>query len=122
MQSKPQRPNGGHRANVSRVAGIVDSICREVYSLKPMRKQKRMAAAKEFVAKLEAWRKELPPHLGTIRPQSLIPAFRRQAVALRLAYCHAIMHANRPFLMGNDEESDTASIDESVSDCIKAAR
>ncbi|RYP54403.1 hypothetical protein DL768_000820 [Monosporascus sp. mg162] len=49
----------------------------------------------------------------------------RQAVALKLVYCHAIMHANRPFLLegtvatGSEE---TAPLKDSIEECINAAR
>lgn len=72
--------------------------------------------------------------MGTVKPSTLIPRFRRQAIALKLAYSHAIMHANRPFLLGqrmspspgslpDDEEgNDASAIRDSVAECIAAAR
>lgn len=44
-----------------------------------------------------------------------MPSFRRQAIALQLAYSHAIIHANRPFLL-----SEAAS--ENVTECIFATK
>jgi hypothetical protein len=55
-----------------------------------------------------------------------MPSFRRQATALKLAYCHAIMHANRPFLLGNTKTSNVrgqaSALDDSVAKCMSAAK
>jgi hypothetical protein len=45
----------------------------------------------------------------------LIPSYRRQATVLKLAHSHAIMHANRLFLLGGSYENN-------VNDCIAAAK
>lgn len=50
-----------------------------------------------------------------MKPTTLIPSFRRQAIALQLAYFHALIHAYRPFLL-----SDAAP--GTVSECIFAAK
>lgn len=50
-----------------------------------------------------------------MKPSTLVPAFRRQAIALQLAYSHALIHANRPFLL-----SEAAS--ENVTECIFATK
>lgn len=71
---------------------------------------------------LDEWRRSLPPYLGTIRPSTLVPSFRRQATALRLAYSHAIIHANRPFLLGHMSNGPGDSTKDSVYDCIAAAK
>jgi len=122
-----------------RLAQIVDSISREVYSFKRTAKRDRLAAAERYGRALHEWRKSLPPHLGSVRPKSLMPAFRREATALRLAYCHAIMHANRLFLWGGGVTSQqqrhamqdtetgggrdrTTAQSDSVLECISAAK
>lgn len=88
-----------------------------------MSKSERLVAARAFGRKLYAWKEALPPHLGTIRPLSLMPTFRRQAMALKLAYAHALMHANRPFLMGGADQSPSPEqLEESTSVCIEAAK
>lgn len=105
-----------------RVARIVDNISRQVYSLKRLPKPERLAAAQNCVQTLHEWREALPPHLGTVRPRSLIPSFRRQATALKLAYCHAIMHAYRPFLLSSAGHADSQELQSTVSECISAAK
>ncbi|CAM1506071.1 Fc.00g057120.m01.CDS01 [Cosmosporella sp. VM-42] len=104
------------------IARIVENISREVYSLEQMANDERLAAAQSFARQLHEWRKALPPHLGTVRPSSLIPCFNRQSTALKLAYCHAIMHANRPFLLDHAAELEQPAMSDCVAQCISAAK
>lgn len=88
-----------------------------------MRKYDRVVAARRLGGELHKWCAKLPPHLGTVRPQSLMPSFRRQATALKLAYSHAIIHANRPFLLGaTGGQNNVPDIEYSVSECITSAK
>lgn len=104
-----------------RIAAIIENVSREVYSIKKMRIEERLASAQSFTEKLHEWRQALPPHLGTVRPSSLIPAFSRQVTALKLAYCHAIMHTTRPFLLDHSENASPA-LEACVTECIGAAK
>ncbi|KAI8289019.1 hypothetical protein K4K60_009751 [Colletotrichum sp. SAR11_57] len=109
----------------AKLAQLIDGISREVYSIKPIPKHDRLLAAHRYGRALHEWRESLPHHLGTVRPMSLIPSFRRQNTALKLAYCHAIMHANRPFLLGTTTsrgDSQPSALDDSVEECINAAK
>ncbi|KAK0384410.1 hypothetical protein NLU13_8497 [Sarocladium strictum] len=111
--------------NHAKVAQLIDRISRDVYSIKKVPKRERLASAHKFGQALHEWREALPHHLGTVRPSSLIPAFRRQATAMKLAYCHAIMHANRPFLLGatgGRSKGGNTALEDSVRECINAAR
>ncbi|EFQ33801.1 fungal specific transcription factor domain-containing protein [Colletotrichum graminicola] len=101
-----------------KIARIIGNTSREVYSIKPISERERVAAAHRLSEEIHDWRASLPPHLGSIRPSMLIPSFRRQATVLRLAYSHAIMHANRLFLLGNLSSGSEAQVIE----CIEAAR
>lgn len=105
----------------NRIAAIIENVSREVYSIKKMRTEERLASAQSFTEKLHEWRQALPPHLGTVRPSSLIPAFSRQVTALKLAYCHAIMHTTRPFLLDHSENASPA-LEACVTECIGAAK
>ncbi|KAK1624429.1 fungal-specific transcription factor domain-containing protein [Colletotrichum phormii] len=102
----------------AKIAQIIGNTSREVYSIKAISEQERVAAAHRLSEKIHEWRASLPPHLGSIRPSMLIPSFRRQATVLKLAYSHAIMHANRLFLLGNLSSGSETQILE----CIGAAR
>ncbi|TEA18079.1 Activator of stress genes 1 [Colletotrichum sidae] len=101
-----------------KIAQIIGNTSRDVYSIKAISEQERVAAAHRFSKEIHKWRASLPPHLGSIRPSMLIPSFRRQATVLKLAYSHAIMHANRLFLLGNYSSGSETQIME----CMGAAR
>ncbi|KAL6917042.1 hypothetical protein FSST1_008537 [Fusarium sambucinum] len=105
----------------ARIAIIIENVSRQVYSLKKMRSEERLAAAQNFIQQLHEWRQALPPHFGTVRPSSLIPIFSRQSTALKLAYCHAVMHTTRPFLLDHSENCSPA-LQECVTQCISAAK
>ncbi|OHE91839.1 fungal specific transcription factor domain-containing protein [Colletotrichum orchidophilum] len=108
----------------AKLAQIIDGISQEVYSIKPVHKDDRLMIAHRYGKALHQWRESLPHHLGTVRPMSLIPSFRRQNTALKLAYCHAIMHANRPFLLGTggSRGGQRSPLDDSIDECITAAK
>ncbi|KAJ5344638.1 hypothetical protein N7452_002642 [Penicillium brevicompactum] len=99
----------------AKIARIIGTASREVYSVNDLSHQERLAAANRLSCELHEWRASLPPHLGTVKPSTLIPSFRRQAIALQLAYFHALIHTNRPFLL-----SDTTS--EGVSECMSSTK
>lgn len=109
----------------AKLAQIAERISREVYSIKAVPDEERLAAAHRLGAELRQWRSSLPPFLGAINPSSLIPSFRRQAMALRMSYSHAVMLAHRPFLLKNTvrHSNDLRRLArESITECIKAAQ
>ncbi|KAK7991332.1 hypothetical protein PG988_000126 [Apiospora saccharicola] len=115
----------------AQLARIIGAISSEVYSIKDVPREERLAAASRSGQDLGAWRARLPPHLVSVQPRSLIPTLRRQALAMRLAYCHAVIHANRPFLLGGGGDgpqsagagvASTAALEESISECIASAK
>ncbi|PYH67663.1 Zn(II)2Cys6 transcription factor [Aspergillus vadensis CBS 113365] len=99
----------------AKIAQIIGKISREVYSISNLPNEDRLAAVQRLCHDLHVWWASLPPHLGTVKPSTLISSFRRQAIAMRLAYYHALMHANRPFLLSEGAY-------EEVKECITAAR
>lgn len=101
--------------NSCRIARIIGKISREVYSVGYVPNHERVTAAHRLGRELHQWRANLPFHLGPVKPSTLVPSFRRQAIALQLAYSHATMHANRPFLLGNENA-------DRVAECIAAAK
>ncbi|KAG7286014.1 hypothetical protein NEMBOFW57_008311 [Staphylotrichum longicolle] len=103
----------------ARIAQIIGKITREVYTIRPISEQERVSAAHRLCERLHSWKASLPPHLGAVRPSTLIPSFRRQCIVLRIAYSHAIMHANRFFLLGNFS---SRSSEMQVAECIRAAK
>ncbi|KAI1339185.1 fungal-specific transcription factor domain-containing protein [Xylariaceae sp. FL0016] len=104
----------------AQLARIIGTVSRDVYSISGIPARERHRAAQDLGQKLKDWRDGLPPHLGTIHPSSLVPNLRRQAVALKLAYCHAIIHAKRPFLL--DDAGSDPEVKDTVRDCIQSAK
>ncbi|KAL7796149.1 fungal-specific transcription factor domain-containing protein [Trichoderma afarasin] len=102
----------------ARIAKIIGAVSQEMYTAKHTSEIERIAAAKSLTQRIQDWHQSLPPHLGAVHPSILIPSYRRPALALGLAHSHAIMHANRLFLM----RSPASAYITQVSDCIKAAK
>ncbi|RFU77421.1 fungal specific transcription factor domain-containing [Trichoderma arundinaceum] len=102
----------------NRIAKIIGAISQEMYTAKHNSEVERIAAAKDLTQRVRDWHQSLPAHLGAVHPSILIPSYRRPALALGLAHSHAIMHANRLFLM----RSPASVYVTQVSDCIKAAK
>lgn len=143
VQNKNDSPIGA-LVQHAKLGRIIAATCREVYAIGPTPSRRdRLRLAAGFDGQLHEWRAALPPLLGAVSPSSLVPSFRRQAVALQLAHAHAIMHATRPFLLlnrGKTETSRTGVEDQSqadagqqqqqqhnprramVAECLKAAR
>ncbi|KAK8085786.1 fungal specific transcription factor domain-containing protein [Apiospora hydei] len=88
----------------AQLARIIGTISSEVYSIKTIPREERLAAASKSGQELYT--------------------LRRQAIAMRLAYCHAVMHANRPFLLGGNQNNvaTPALEEESVTECIASAK
>lgn len=109
---------------MDRIARIIGRISREVYSIGDIQIEDRAVAARRLVGELHEWRASLPLHLGTIKLSTLMPSFRRESSALSLAYYHAIIHANRPFLLGdgNLPGIDALEVKDRVDECILAAK
>ncbi|KAH8667802.1 fungal-specific transcription factor domain-containing protein [Ilyonectria robusta] len=102
----------------ARIAQIIGCISREVYTLRDITNQERVAAAHKLNQRVHDWHASLPLHLGSIRPSMLITSYRRQATVLKLAHSHAIMHANRLFLLGTS----TTTYENQVNECMGAAK
>ncbi|KAE8383856.1 fungal-specific transcription factor domain-containing protein [Aspergillus bertholletiae] len=107
----------------AKIAQIIGRISRQVYSVSSSVSEDRTAAAYRIVQELHAWRANLPLHLGVVKPSTLAPSFRREATALHLAYSHALIHINRPFLLGDVVTSeDEPGVKDRIDECISAAR
>ncbi|EAT85936.1 hypothetical protein SNOG_06105 [Parastagonospora nodorum SN15] len=109
----------------AKLAQIAERISREVYSIKTVPDSVRLDASHRLGKELHQLKASLPPLLGSVNPISLIPSFRRQAIALRLSYCHAVMLAHRPFLLKNtfrNSDDMRTLATESLAECISAAQ
>ena len=112
-----------------KLARIVGKISHDLYPIKPLSESSRIEVTRSLGKELEGWQSSLPPFLSTVRPSSLVRSFRRQCIALRLAYDHAVMHLYRPFLLSrrnrkpsSDSEVTEAFRQESIQLCIAAAQ
>lgn len=107
-----------------RMTRVLGQILHNMYSIKPRPTDHLLSFVTRSKSEICEWKAQLPPFLGTINPSSLAPRFRRQAITLRLAYSHAVIHATRPFLLGtiggDGESSDI--INEQISECISSAK
>ncbi|OJD37982.1 c6 transcription factor [Diplodia corticola] len=112
----------------SKLTRIVGRAAKEQYTMPSRTETERLSAASKHNRDLRAWKAELPAYLsGAIRPSSLIPIFRRQSTVLKLAYAHAVMLVNRPFLLnlskhGYHSTSPNPATRDRVEECLAAAR
>lgn len=109
-----------------KLSQIVGRISHELYSIKSNTRDHRRDATLRLGQDLENWHANLPPFLRTVKPSTLIRSFRRQNIALKIAYCHAVMHLYRPFLLTHSssqphQESGTLRTD-AIRHCITAAQ
>ncbi|KAL2851644.1 fungal-specific transcription factor domain-containing protein [Aspergillus pseudodeflectus] len=107
----------------AKIARIIGRISHEVYHLGDGRHADRAAAADALIHELKAWHAALPPHLGMVKLSTLVASYRREATAITLAYCHALIHATRPFLLGDvNSLSDDPAMQTRINECLSAAR
>lgn len=111
-----------------KLARIVGEISDDLYPIAPLSEMDRIKGARQLATKLGDWHASLPPLLKA-KPSNLIRSFRRQCVALKLAYKHAVIHLYRPFLPNRSLEQvqqltkeDQLFREESIKLCISAAR
>lgn len=103
---------------------ILERIFSEVYTLRDVPEDERLACAYRRGADVEDWHTNLPPLISKQRETTLLPIFRRQATLLRLAYYHAQMLVYRPFLMAPYPHwgERKRAADSAVRDCLEACR
>lgn len=109
-----------------KLSRIVGRISHELYSITSKSGNQRRDATLHLGQELETWHENLPPFLSTIKPSTLIRSFRRQAIALKVAYCHAVMHLYRPFLLNHSTSqphSDSGTLrTDAMRHCVMAAQ
>lgn len=108
-----------------KLSRIVGSISRELYPIQPLTESVRLERTRHFAEELRQWHSALPAFLGSVKPSTLVRSFRRQAVAIRLAYYHAKMHLYRPFLFKHTTSRSSHTIqrfhEESAIECLAAS-
>ncbi|KAL4937579.1 hypothetical protein BDV06DRAFT_215762 [Aspergillus oleicola] len=110
-----------------RLGRILGDISRQFYTVNPMWREAPLEAAVRITSDLEKWKETTPPLFNSVRPTSLIPPLCRQSQILQLAYCHAMIHATRSFLLndftdlGRRPEAPHPAVTVYVSKCLDAA-
>ncbi|KAL4955552.1 hypothetical protein BDW69DRAFT_193176 [Aspergillus filifer] len=110
-----------------RLGRILGDISRQFYTVNPMWREAPLEAAVRITSDLEKWKETTPPLFNSVRPTSLIPPLCRQSQVLQLAYCHAMIHATRSFLLndftdlGRRPEAPHPAVTVYVSKCLDAA-
>ncbi|KAL3478125.1 hypothetical protein BJX99DRAFT_245792 [Aspergillus californicus] len=84
-----------------RLGRILGEISRQFYTVNPIFRESPLEAAVRITSDLEKWKEITPPLFNSVRPTSLIPPLCRQSQVLQLAYCHAMIHATRSFLLND---------------------
>lgn len=97
-------------------------MSRRVYTIQVVPETTRLEDAERLAQALEAWKQEIPPLFSTISASSLVPPLQRQSHVLQMAYDHAVLHANRSFLLTNftDLSKRPAISDEKLQRQVKA--
>ncbi|KAL4922880.1 hypothetical protein BDW62DRAFT_207531 [Aspergillus aurantiobrunneus] len=110
-----------------RLGRILGEISRQFYTVNPIHRESPLEAAVRITSDLEKWKETTPPLFNSVRPTSLIPPLCRQSQVLQLAYCHAMIHATRYFLL-NDftdlsrrPEAPHPTVTAHISKCLEAA-
>ncbi|KAK9473260.1 fungal-specific transcription factor domain-containing protein [Dipodascopsis tothii] len=82
---------------------LVSGILHDLYGIKPLKKSETAILSQKHTSHLKEWRSGLPAFLdpGRVQPSLLIPLLQRQSRMLTLAYSHAVILANRPFLLND---------------------
>ena len=107
----------------ARLALLLSEGTRTVYTIRDIPHEERIAAANRVTEAVGRWHATLPPYLGgAVQPSSLVPSFRRQAIVLRIAHAHAVMHVNRLFLLGPDSHDSGAHCEPQIRAALVAAQ
>ncbi|KAJ0419446.1 hypothetical protein BJY00DRAFT_302185 [Aspergillus carlsbadensis] len=110
-----------------RLGRILGEISRQFYTVNPICRDSPLEAAVRITSDLEKWKETTPPLFNSVRPTSLIPPLCRQSQVLQLAYCHAMIHATRAFLLNDFTDlsrrptAPHPMITAHVSKCLEAA-
>ncbi|KAL4774428.1 fungal-specific transcription factor domain-containing protein [Aspergillus nidulans var. acristatus] len=110
-----------------RLGRILGEISRQFYTVNPIHRESHLEAAVRITSELERWKETTPPLFNSVRPTSLIPPLCRQSQVLQLAYCHAMIHATRSFLLndftdlGRRPAAPHPTVTAHVSKCLEAA-
>ncbi|OAQ72002.2 Zn(2)Cys(6) transcription factor [Pochonia chlamydosporia 170] len=115
-----------------KIARIISHILRDLYSVKPVSAEQRLAAMKSISSDLGDWRAEFSRFLDVdlFSASLLVSIFQRQRNVLNLTYWHAIILTHRSFVLSNfagllrqndSSVKNNQHVKDSVEKCIDAA-
>ncbi|KAF2734740.1 hypothetical protein EJ04DRAFT_564019 [Polyplosphaeria fusca] len=116
-----------------KLSRIISLVLRDLYPIRPPSMAHRIDLAAKYTEDLHSWRANLSRFLDAegVDTSLLIPLYQRQRNVLNLAYWHAILIVQRPFLISNfaslahiDHRPGAISNIETsrnIADCVKAA-
>ncbi|CAI6335337.1 unnamed protein product [Periconia digitata] len=87
-----------------KISRIIAQVLKDLYAINPPpTPSQRLALSAKHMSSLRDWRANLTRFLDTSETPSsvLIPIYQRQRNVLNLAYFHAVILINRPFLLSN---------------------
>jgi hypothetical protein len=110
-----------------RLSRINDGILEDLYPIWPLSTSARLKIAAQYSTKLRNWYQEMAGFLDSTRVNTslLLPIYQRQRHVLNLAYWHATILTQRPFLLNKfgttRTSANTAQVEDHVKDCLEAA-
>ncbi|KAJ5624345.1 hypothetical protein N7510_000654 [Penicillium lagena] len=110
------------------LACIIGQASHEIYALKYSTPEEKLDYVQRGNRAIAAWKRDLPVIFREVAPSSLSSLFRRQSILLNIGHAHAIIHANRPFLLSrllnpnSDETHSEKCFEGCIRDCVAAAR
>jgi hypothetical protein len=109
-----------------RLSQIISNTLHELYGIRKKSLDIRLASAEKLNEAMSVWRGDIAQFLD-LDLSMLSPLYRRQNVALRLSYSHALIFLHRPFLFDSFGNSDIgipklrATLEDNVQKCLDAA-
>jgi hypothetical protein len=114
-----------------KICRIVSHVLRDLYSIRPPSMALRIELAAKYSRSLHEWRANLSRFLDGdgVDSSLLIPIYKRQRNVLNLAYYHAILLVQRPFLLTNFANlasiekpmNSTLDTEQNIAECLDAA-
>lgn len=87
----------------TKLVRMLSGILRDIYGIRQISHGERIALCKKYTAELKSWYDTLPAFLDPARVQAslLMTLLQRQSRMLSLAYAHALILVNRPYLLAS---------------------
>ncbi|KAI3394096.1 hypothetical protein diail_3220 [Diaporthe ilicicola] len=110
-----------------KLSRINDGILKDLYPIWPLSTSTRLKVAAQYSTRLRNWYQEMSEFLDSSRINTslLLPIYQRQRHVLNLAYWHATILTQRPFLLNKfgpvRTSANTSQVEDRVKECLQAA-